>query len=152
VQRAKTHVCYTAKEVAQLFKVNIGTVRKWVAAGLRPIDRHVPHLFLGSSLASFLSARNKPHEPLLPGEFFCVCCKGKRLPAGNRVGLLARSETTADFTANCSQCGRRLYRRVRLSEVQEKLGPARLTHDDASTTISSSRDPHQTALYEELVG
>ena len=134
-----------------MFEVNIRTVRKWIADGLTPIDRHVPHLFLGSRVAAFLSARNKPYEPLAPGEFFCVGCKGKRLPTHNQLGLIARSATTADFTADCSECGRRLFRRVRLSEVREKLGPARLTHQDESTTISSSSNPLHTAPSGELV-
>lgn len=110
VQRAREHLCYTARELAALFYVDIRTVRKWIAAGLKPIDRHVPHLFRGTAVREFLRARNKPFEPLQPGEFYCVACKAKRLPMDGIVALIPRSETTADFKGRCCHCRRHVYR------------------------------------------
>jgi hypothetical protein len=149
--RAKQDASYTAKEIALLFRVNIRTVRKWIANGLIPIDRHVPHLFYGRDVQAFIRKLNKPHEKLGPGEFFCVCCKGKRVPAGGLVWLTLRSERTADYTADCEGCGRKLYRRVRLSEVQDHLGTARLFHEDERAHVSRVSDAHCDALREEIV-
>jgi hypothetical protein len=149
--RIKQDQSYTAREMSQALRVNIRTVREWIANGLNPFDRRVPHLFQGRVIQEFVRKLNKPHEKLGPGEFFCVCCKRKQVPIDGVVWLTPRSERTADYTANCDGCGRKLYRRVRLSEVQEHLGTARLLHEDERGHVSRHSDAHRDALPEELV-
>jgi hypothetical protein len=148
--RIKQDATYTAREIAEAFKVTVNTVGKWKAAGLHPIDRHVPFLYHGRDIQAFVRRRNKPYEPLGPGEFFCICCKGKRLPAHGQVWLTPRSERTADYTADCCGCGRRLYRRVRLSEVHRHLGAAELIHEDGKAHVGKGSDSPRSSLQGEL--
>lgn len=150
LRRIKQHECYTAPELVALFKVSLGTVRRWAMDGLRPIDRRRPHLYLGSNVAVFLKARQKPHEPLAPGEFFCVCCKAKRRAASEVLGLILRSPTTVDLTAACAACGRRLFRRTRISEIDQKVGLAKLICEEATITVTGNREPHQMSLFEGI--
>lgn len=145
------HLSYSAAEVSNLLSININTVRKWVAQGLKPIDERHPQLFHGTVLTQFLRARLKPHEPLGPGEFFCVCCKGSRLPLDGQIRLVPRSPTTVDFVANCVVCQRRLFRRVRLAEVLEKIGEAQLILDDGTSPVSSDGERLRVALSKEMV-
>lgn len=147
--RAKQDATYTAKEIAELFDVNIRAVRDWISKGLAPIDRHVPHLFHGRHIQEFIRKLNKPYEPLGPGEFFCICCKGKAQPRNGLVWLTPRSHSTADYTGDCTGCGRKLYRRVRLSEVHLHLGPARLIHEDERAHVSKDGDALRESLLEE---
>lgn len=148
--RVKQDATYTATEIAERFNVDIRTVRDWISISLTPIDRHVPHLFHGRHIQEFIRKLNKPYQPLGPGEFFCICCKGKAQPRQGLVWLTPRSETTADYTGDCTRCGRKLYRRVRLSEVHMHLGPARLINEDERAAVSKGGDTPQSTLFEEL--
>lgn len=147
--RVKLDATYTAREIAERFAVDVRTVRKWISNGLRPIDRHVPHLFYGRHVRTFIQNLNKPYEPLGPGEFFCVVCKAKREPALGAVWLTPRSDTTADYTAHCSACSRKIHRRVRLSEIHLHLGSAHLIHEDERTHVSRACDCPRTPLLAE---
>jgi hypothetical protein len=147
--RIKLDHSYTAAEIAERMDVHIRTVRKWIAKGLTALDQRVPHLFHGRQVQEFVRKLNKPYEPLGPGEFFCICCKRATRPAGGQVWLTPRSPMTADYTGACETCGRRLYRRVRISEVHDHIGSARLIHDDAATHISKGGNAHCDALERE---
>jgi len=140
-KRVRLHDCYTASELAQRFRVHLRTVRKWAAEGLQPIDRRVPHLFQGSAVAAFIRARNKPRVRLGPGEFYCTPCRAARLPERGHVWLEPRSVTMADFRGRCAICQRQLYRRVRLDQISEKIGPNTLTNEDGKTPVGSVRPP-----------
>jgi hypothetical protein len=145
-QRVKPDHTYTASEIAECLDVNIRTVRKWIASGLAPLDRHVPHLFHGRHIQDFVRKLNKPYEPLGPGEFFCICCKRSKRPLGGEVWLTPRSPRTADYTGKCESCRRTLYRRVRLCEIHDHLGSARLTYEDGETHVSNGGHAHRNAL------
>ncbi len=138
--RVKQDATYTASEIAERFKVTTTAVRQWVSKGLAPIDRHVPYLFHGRDVRVFIGKLNKPRQPLGPGEFYCVACKTKVLPARGEIWLTPRSATTADFTCTCSGCARTIFRRVRVDQVQAKLGAAKLVHEDDKAHVS--RDGH----------
>lgn len=130
-RRSKPHLTYTAQELTELFDVGIGTVRKWQKNGLTPIDRIRPYLFPGSDVASFLAARNKPREPMLPGQIYCVACKRPIQPVDGEVEMVARTLTSKDIRGTCPHCGRKVFRRVRVSELNEKLGDLRIKDEDA---------------------
>jgi hypothetical protein len=149
--RIKPDCSYTAAEIAAALGVSLHTIWRWVLKGLRPFDRRKPQLFHGRDIQAFIRKVNKPREPLRPGEFYCVCCKSKRLPARSEIWLTLRSKTTADYTAECSGCGRRVFRRVRLSDVHLKLGSARLINEDDSAHISKDGDAPYMSVFRELV-
>jgi hypothetical protein len=142
---------YTADELAGLLKVNILTVRRWCQLGLKPIERRRPFLFLGEDVARFLEARSQPRQPLAPGEFYCAPCKTRRFPLGHVLRLIPRAPTNVDFNGACPVCRRALFRRVRIAEIGDKLGPCRVAREDETTPICGSGNPPQTARYEEIV-
>jgi hypothetical protein len=129
-RRAKAHLTYTAGELCIVFGVGIGSIRKWHKDGLAPIDRARPFLYAGSEVASFLAARNKPREPMSPGHIYCVACKAPVFPADGVVDIVARTPTSKDIRGSCPTCGRRIFRRVRISELAAKLGNLRVRNED----------------------
>jgi hypothetical protein len=135
LRRLKTDCSYTASELGELLRVNIGTVRRWVADGLQAIDERRPQLFRGDHVASFLQARAKARVPLQVGEFYCFRCKAPRSPQNRAVWLLPRSFTTADLMGRCSICATVMFRRVRRSEAAAKLGACILAFGDDQITI-----------------
>lgn len=150
VRLLHSHVTYTAQELAIVLDVCIGTVRRWVKLGLAPIDQHSPRLFLGRHAAHFLAARAQPRQSLAPGELYCVACKVPRGPFQGVIKLVPRSTTTVDFNAFCPACSRELFRRVRIAEIGEKIGSARIADEDGAIPISSARQPHQMSLFEDV--
>ena len=149
--RIKADCSYTAAEIAMALDVRSHTVCRWVSKGLQPFDHHRPRLFYGREVQVFLRRFNKPREPLGPGEFYCVSCKGRRLPVRGEIWLTPRSERTADYTADCSGCGRRVFRRVRIADVHQKLGSARLVYKDGGAHISrESAALHMTSSEEPV--
>jgi hypothetical protein len=153
IRRVKLHLCYSAQELAELFRINIHTVRRWTRDGLQPIDRSYPYLYAGAVVAEFVRRRNKPRQPTGPGQIYCVACKSAITPAGGVVDLVPRSFTTADFVGTCPRCGRRAYQRVRLSEVDAKAGRLRVRYEDGEVPISSNGEcPHTAPSDGELVG
>lgn len=121
-RRVQTHRTYTRHEIANLFDVALGTVHKWRHDGLEPDYAGKPELFSGATLKAFIEKRNKPHVPLLPGEFFCVCCKKSVRPQGGNADFVPLTDTVGDLQGNCETCGRRLFRRTRTKEIAEKAG------------------------------
>jgi hypothetical protein len=134
---------YTANELAALLKINIGTVRRWCRLGLDPIDRSRPFLVLGDDVATFLAARATPRQPLAPGEFYCTPCRTRRLPRDLALSLIPRAATNVDFSGVCPDCGNPLFRRVRIAEIGEKLGPCRIAHEDDTAPMMRSGHPPQ---------
>jgi hypothetical protein len=149
LQRLRSEATFTAKELAVLLRVNIGTVRRWVMKGLKPIDRQVPHLFLGSDVASFLKTHAKSRQPLAPGELYCTPCRAPRKPADGLVRVVPHTATSVTFAGSCPVCGRGLNRHVRIGEIAEKLGAARIAHRDEPVTISGGRHSSQRAPLKE---
>ena len=150
LRRLKRHQAYTAGDLAKVLKINIGTVRHWCKEGLLPIDQRRPYLFMGEHVSTWLAARMKPHRSLAPGELLCLCCKTGRLPRNRELSLIPRSPTTMDFHGLCEVCERPLFRRVRIAEIPEKLGPCRLAYEDGQATVKSVADSLQTGSFVEL--
>lgn len=125
-RRSKPGRSYTIGEAAALFEINQVTIYKWFHAGLERVDKKRPVLIHGSKLRAFVAALNKPRCPLLPGEIYCVACRGPRRPAGDKVTTEPRGPTTVDIVGTCSGCGRTIYRRARIAELHDKIGTLQL--------------------------
>jgi hypothetical protein len=143
VRRAKRHLTYTIAEIAKTFDVNVWTVSQWIKAGLKPIDGRRPYLFSGSEIASFLERRNKPRQPLGPGEIFCVACKRPTTPVANLVYICPRGPTTVDVIGACEVCDHAIYRRTRRADLQEKFGGLHLWYENGDVPLAPiSSTPH----------
>ena len=132
-ERALLHRSYTIPEIADLFDIGKSAVTRWIKDGLKPIDRKRPLLFTGAHLRAFVKARMAATKrPLGPGQIFCVACKKVRVPDGGRAELEMVSDTSCNIIGHCPHCARRMFRRVRLSNLNHDCG--------AITLIPKARD------------
>lgn len=140
LRRIKTNRAYTYREIRELLGVSHVTIWKWTIGGLPVIDASVPRLIHGRELKAFLACRRKPRQPLQSGQIYCVACRQPREPAGGRVAFEPRASTNGDLIGHCPCCHHRMFRRVRNTELREKLGPLHLiAHEDGTTPYAESR-------------
>jgi len=136
--RAKLHLSYTILEIASLYQVEKGTVSNWISAGLATVDRKRPLLVTGVALRAFIKGRmDATKRPSLPGEIFCVACKATKRPAGRVVNLEPVSTTSANIIGTCPDCSRRIYRRVRFSNLLDACGGLSIAPKDRDDTCNT---------------
>lgn len=150
MRRIKAHRSYTAAELAEVCRVTIFTVYRWVGQGLAPIRGIRPYLFVATTIVEFLKRKNKPRQPCAPGEVFCVGCKLPVRPVGDVADVLHRSPTSADVVGRCPRCGRLNHQRVRYVVLAMKFGGLELRYEDGTTTVGRRRDAARTAVQGEL--
>ena len=122
-ERAKLHLSYTIPEIVELFDVGKTTVSHWIKDGLTPIDRKRPLIFTGEHLRGFMKARMAAkRRPLQVGEIFCVACKAGKTPTGGAAEFAMVSETSCNMIGRCPDCGRRIFRRVSMSNLFRDCG------------------------------
>ena len=122
-ERAKLHLSYTIPEIVDLFDINKGTVSKWIKYGLTPIDSKRPLIFTGVHLRAFVKARMAATKrPLQAGQIFCVACKRAQTPSGGAAEFAMVSETSCNMIGDCPDCGRRIFRRVAMTNLFRDCG------------------------------
>ena len=148
-RRVKASLSYTSSELADLLDVTVLTVYRWAGDGLTPIDGRRPRLFAGAAVATFLRAKNKPRQPLQDGQIYCVACKAACWPFGHAAEVVMRSQTTADVVGTCPRCLRRVFRRVRLDQLNVKTGDLTLRYEDNTIALVQLGARPRTAYSEE---
>jgi hypothetical protein len=117
---------YSFKEIAQIYKLNIGTVQKWPKYGLQVLDgTFSPILVLGSDILEFFQERDKKcKRPIKEGEFYCTRCNDSRaslprdikfIPTNKRTG---RGKKQFRITGICEVCSCPLNRIANDDQVE----------------------------------
>ena len=68
----------TVKEIARKLNVNVRSVYKYYANGMKPIENSYPLLFTGTNVKEFIKGRleqRRLQTKLKDNEFFCCKCK-----------------------------------------------------------------------------
>ena len=113
VRLVKSRRTYTTREIAELFQVNVHTVRVWHRAGMRPtVESGRPLLFLGSEIRRFLTERRNQHKcRLKANEFFCPRCRVARASVSDKVHFemtgrkMGKSHEQVLIKGVCGSCG-----------------------------------------------
>jgi hypothetical protein len=148
LRRIKSHLNYTADELAHTLRVNVTTVRVWTAAGLRPLPGTRPYLFAATEIREFLQRRMKPRRKLAPGHLLCVACKEHRTPLGDLVDLTPRGSTAVDLIGECPVCRRTMYRRARRDALHHVVGALKVRYEDAPVPFGERGEPARVPLLE----
>jgi hypothetical protein len=128
---AKANRTYSVPEAAGLYGVHKNTVRCWQRAGLEPIDRKRPVLFLGTTLAAFHQGRRaKAKQPLLPGEIYCVACRHAKTPAFGLADYVPITARLGNLVGLCPTCERLIFRRVNHDRLTQIAGHLDVTFKD----------------------
>lgn len=117
-RRAKTLLCYSIGEAAELYQVHPQTVRNWKKQGLKPIDGARPELYHGSALNHFhASQRCARKQVCAPGEIYCFGCRVPRSPALGMAEYVPLTATTGSISAICPDCHRMMTQRVNATRL-----------------------------------
>lgn len=130
IRRIKIHRTYTVEDLARLTGCHKGTVRRWIADGLQPVDQHRPLIVSGHEAKRFLSQRRAARKrPCAPGEFYCFGCREPRKPADGMVDCRSVGGTSVNLQALCPACATVMHKRVssdRLSAIERIFDVRRL--------------------------
>lgn len=103
---------YTVEEIARALHVHRNTVRRWVKAGLEPIDERKPFLIHGKDLIEYLDARKSQKQRLQPHEGYCFSCRAPRGPALGEVEISERGGGRLTLTALCDTCTTVMHKKL----------------------------------------
>ena len=112
-RKIRSNRVYYIHEIAELFGITKGTVRKWVKQGLKFVDRgKYGFLIRGEDLIHFLKEQqSRRRVKLFENEFYCSKCRRGRTSKGGKVTLLnsgrrvAKSANSVQIKGICSHCG-----------------------------------------------
>ncbi len=112
-RKVRSNRVYYTHEIAELFSITKGTVRKWVQRGLKVVDRgKFGFLIRGEDLIRFLKEQqDRRHVELSHNEFRCPKCRCGRTSKGGQVLLsnfgrrVAKSVSSIQIEGFCSHCG-----------------------------------------------
>lgn len=112
-RQAKTLLCYSIADAADLYGVHRQTVRHWLSSGLAPIDASRPILIHGSTLNAFhASRRAAAKRPCGLLELFCLSCRAPRRPAGDMADYRPMTANLGTISGICPMCGRMMTQRI----------------------------------------
>lgn len=96
---------YTLQEIATLYKLHIRSVREWIKAGLKIIDRHKPYLVHGSDLYDFLKQKQeKRKSKCKKDQLYCCSCRTARESICNEINIKILNHKLLMMTGCCSSC------------------------------------------------
>ena len=116
----KKTISYSIFQIAELYRLDKGTVRHWLKEGLKKIDGKRPFLVNGADLKEFLKNRqNKRKRKCNPDELYCFRCRLPQKAKDNAVILNILSHKRGRLSGLCSECGLKINRGVSLENVTE---------------------------------
>lgn len=147
----KGNYSYTTEQIADLFAVDIATVRRWIRKeGLRRIPNAYPHLIHSSDLLAFSEEqKKKQRHSCAIDEVFCFRCRKPRAAALGSATITHLPNTSIRFQAKCSECGGKMNRTIRGAEWSKNHSLARYLGEAAEEHNEVRLPPLKCALYGE---
>ena len=123
-------------------KVHKNTVHSWLKEGLETVDGRRPILVLGRKLSAFLHARRQhSRQRCRPGQFYCLRCRGPKVPASRKADYLPITQTSGNLRGTCPECGSRIFRRVSLRKLAASVGNLEVQVPQAQQRIEDTASP-----------
>ena len=145
-KRVRYWYAYDTDEITTLFSdfgLHPQTIRSWIKAGLKTIDRGKPALIYGNDLISFLKNRNDQNKcETVFDQFYCMKCKDAQHVFQKTISLEHQGQFLR-ARGQCRQCKSRMYKSysltaypqlqkifklVGVSELYDCLSPTDKTH------------------------
>ena len=116
----KKTVCYSTREIADLFGIHKGTVLSWLKAGLPRIDDRRPFLVLGAHLEQFLKKRQgKRKTKCRSDELYCCRCGYPKKVKNDEVILRILNGKVGLLSGLCSDCGTKTNQIISLKKLNQ---------------------------------
>ncbi|MBK6896403.1 MAG: helix-turn-helix domain-containing protein [Alphaproteobacteria bacterium] len=131
VRLVKENYTYTVEQIADLFGIDVATVRRWIKdEGLERIPKTRPFLIHSSALKSFLTKKKaKRKKPTLPDEVYCCKCRVSRTPKKGSAKIKSQPNGALFFQAKCAGCKGKINKAIKLEDWSEKHPLAAYLHD-----------------------
>jgi RNase P subunit RPR2 len=140
---AKIHRTYLVEELARLFDVHKNTIRAWFKLGLEAIDGQRPIVVRGVEIRRFLTERRvRAKQPCGPGRIYCLPCRAPKVPALKMAECVKTGDTTGTLQAICPDCGRMIYRRINLRNLDAVRGNLEVTFTPAEPRLEETTRPN----------
>lgn len=118
LRRIRKNQTYSVAELAEETGVTEQTVRRWIKAGMVPIDDKRPTYILGEAASEFLKAQQaKAKRPMALTELLCMTCRKPRTPLGGMADYTPHSALGGRLSALCCACEREIYRNISAAQL-----------------------------------
>ena len=114
----KDDYSYYVEQVADLFDIDVGTVRRWVREdGLERVPKSRPHIIHSGKLKAFVEKQQaKRKKPCANHEVFCFCCQLPRPPKMGSASVAPLPNKSISYKATCGECGGKINRNVKATD------------------------------------
>ena len=131
VRLVKTNYSYTVEQIADLFRIDVATVRRWIKhEGLEKIPKTRPFLIHSSALRYFLTKKKKKRKnPCRPHEVFCFKCQVSSTPKKDTGKIKKQPNGSLLFQALCETCKGKINKAVKGADWSEKHPLAAYLYD-----------------------
>jgi len=110
-RKAKSNRSYTLKQAAELYDVNIATVRGWTRNGLELLDDKRPYMVHGPVLRKFHEDRQAARKwPKAPDTLPCFTCSGPRKVKSGTFKINESNTDKIKLQGECIDCGETIGR------------------------------------------
>jgi len=111
----RSNYTYTVEQIADLFGIDVHTVRRWVREdGLKRIPKVRPYLIHSSDLKKFLQGKQKARKhPCKDNEVYCLKCRVPRTPKNNTAVIAVLPNNSVRLKAKCSICYSKINRVIK---------------------------------------
>ena len=143
-QHIRNDYSYYVEQVADLFNVDVATVRRWLReGGLQRIPNTRPHLVHSSELKAFADRQQaKRKKPCACNEVFCFSCQLPRTPKIGSATAAPLPNRCIVFKAECSECGGAMNRNIRAAEWGQNH-PLAIYLSDATGEHNGAQGTHR---------
>lgn len=130
-RQIKDDYSYYVEQVADLFGVDIATVRRWIRKeGLKRIPKTRPHMVHSSDLKAFLEKRQKDRrKPCAGHEALCCRCQLPRTPTMGSGTIEQLTNGSIRYRARCSCCNGKMVRTISRADWSENHPLAAYLYD-----------------------
>lgn len=144
----KANYSYSVEQVADLCRVSIATVRRWIKNdGLIRIPKTRPYLVHSTALKAFLLKRKKEKtQPCEQNEAYCMGCSHPRNPILGTGTIKALINGTYRFQATCSYCNRKMFKVIGRWKWSEKHPLAAYLQDASKPHNGEHSQPPKCSL------
>lgn len=140
IRKIKRKHSYTVPEISGSLGVAVGTVRRWITAGLPTIDDQRPKLVHGSVLRLWLIERRKKRRVKCgPRQMYCFRCRDARNMLPGSAVVTNRNDKAASIKALCIECGSSMFRQCSKANAAEWINCSHAPTRHQPSLIASSK-------------
>jgi hypothetical protein len=122
LRRIRPTATYSVEEIAEITGKCVGTVLRWIGAGLPIIEDQRPYLVEGSALLAWLRERRKSRQRKCGSdELYCFRCREPRRPVPVSVTFAQTDAERVTIRAKCGTCGLDMVQATSVKKAAEKL-------------------------------